>query len=423
MTDRDDRSGRDEDGKTPANPGRNHGVYTYLGKPKPNMTRRSTSRRRFLGAAGAAALGGLAGCANPFGGETTEGSGEELGVPSLSEFRGSGAIVDGRPAPGGTSIDELPDLSGSLNLYIGGGEGGIYKGFIGMLEDIYPEFSVLDSNSPSASLAQTIVEEVEAGATQADLFWSIDAASLGFVAENDAYEPLADEALEPVPADFRGADNAWVGVAGRARSVPYNTDVISESEIPEKVAQFPETEALRGTMGWAPTYGAFKAFVTAMRLQKGPETTRQWLEAMREAGTDRHRNEYLVTQAVADGDLTAGFANHYYAMRVKNQRPDAPLDLAFTNGDAGGLVNVAGVLQVKGTEKDDLITNFVRHLLSAEAQEFFATVSYAYPMIPGVEPVGGLPTVDELNPPDINLADLADLEPTLELMSEAGVSG
>jgi iron(III) transport system substrate-binding protein len=37
--------------------------------------------------------------------------------------------------------------------------------------------------------------------------------------------------------------------------------------------------------------------------------------------------------------------------------------------------------------------------------------------------VGGLPTVDELNPPDINLANLADLEPTLDLMREAGVLG
>ena len=423
MTDRDDRPGRDADGKTSANPGRNHGLFTYLGKPKSNMTRRSASRRQFLGAVGAGALGGLAGCANPFESETTEGSGEELSVPSLAQFRGSGTLVEGRPAPGGTSIEDLPDLSGSLNIYMGGGEGGIYERFIEMLEEIYPEFTGFTDDAPSSSQAQSIVEAVQSGGSQADVFWSIDAASLGYVAENDAYEPLAAEALEPVPEDFQGADGSWVGVAGRARSVPYNTETIEESEIPETVAEFPETAALQGTMGWAPTYGAFKSFVTAMRLQKGAETTRQWLESMRNAGTERYPNEYVVTQAVADGELTAGFANHYYAMRVKNQRPDAPLDLAFTSGDAGALVNVAGILQIEGTEKDALITDFVRHLLSAEAQEFFATVSYAYPMIPGVEPVGGLPTVDELNPPEIDLADLSDLEPTLELMSEAGVSG
>ena len=386
------------------------------------MTERSTSRRRFLTAVGAGTLTGLAGCGSPFGTET-ESAGGDISIPSLSQFRGSGALAQGRPAPGGTSIADLPDLSGSLNLYIGGGEGGIYQRFVTMLEEIYPEFSVFSSDSPSASLAQTIVEEVNAGATPADLFWSIDAASLGYVAENDAYEPLADAALDPVPGSFQGDDGAWVGVAGRARSVPYNTETTTAEEIPNKVKQFPTTDALAGTMGWAPTYGAFKSFVTAMRLQNGKEATRQWLQSMREAGTTQYPNEYVVAQRVADGELTAGFANHYYAMRVKNQRPDAPLDLAFTSGDAGALVNVAGLLQIDGTEKQDLITDFVRHLLSAEAQEFFATVSFAYPMIPGVEPVGGLPTVDELNPPEIDLADLSDLEPTLDLMREAGVLG
>jgi iron(III) transport system substrate-binding protein len=176
-------------------------------------------------------------------------------------------------------------------------------------------------------------------------------------------------------------------------------------------------------MGWAPTYGAFKSFVTAMRLQRGDEATREWLVSMREAGTEKYPNEFVISSQVADGALNAGFANHYYALRVKNSRPDAPLDLAFTEGDAGGLVNVAGALRIDGTDKDELVNDFIRHLLSAEAQEYFTTVSFAYPMIPDVAPPGGLPTVDQLNPPDIELSALSDLEPTLELMREAGVLG
>ncbi|MFC6989535.1 extracellular solute-binding protein [Haloplanus sp. GCM10025708] len=400
------------------------------------------TRRRILETAAVGSLAGLAGCSglsdvlggnggesggngggNGAGGAGDAGGAQTVEVPSLTAFRGSGVLAEGRPAPEGTSIQDLPDLSGSLNLYIGGGEGGIYYQFVEMLQDIYPEFQVFASSAASSSLAQTVVEEVDAGSPQADVFWSIDASSLGFVADNDAYESLPSDVVDPVPTSFRGGDNAWVGVAGRARSVPYNTDQLSEDDIPTKVQEFPETEALQGTMGWAPTYGAFKSFVTAMRILRGPEATRQWLVSMREAGVERYPNEFVVSQQVSDGALAAGFANHYYAMRVKNQRPDAPIDLAFTEGDAGGLVNVAGALRIQGTEKDELVNNFIRHLLSAEAQEFFTTVSFAYPMIPGVEPVGGLPTIDQLNPPDIDLSELSDIEPTLELMREAGVLG
>jgi iron(III) transport system substrate-binding protein len=402
------------------------------------------SRRRLLKTAAVGSAVGLAGCEGVPGsgtdsdgssgdgtasdgtsGDGTSGDGDttpsgDVAVPSLTEFRGSGTLASGRPAPQGTSIQELPDLSGELNLYIGGGEGGIYYQFVEMLEEIYPDFTVYPSDAGSASLAQTIVDEVEAGSPQADMFWSIDASSLGYVANNDAYDPLPDEAVDSVPSDFRGSDNAWVGVAGRARSVPYNTNELSAEDVPSTVAEIPSADALR-SMGWAPTYGAFKSFVTAMRIIEGEDAARQWLSDMQDAGVERFGNEYVVSQQVADGAVPAGFANHYYAMRVKAARPDAPVDLAFTEGDAGALVNVAGALAIQGTEKQDLVANFVRHLLSAEAQEFFATVSFAYPMIPGVEPVGGLPTVDELNPPEFDLAELSDLEPTLELMRDAGV--
>ena len=383
-------------------------------------------RRRMLKTLAAGSALGLAGCQGaPAGdGGTSDGEGGGAGsidVPSLTEFRGSGTLASGRPAPEGTAIEDLPDLSGELNLYIGGGEGGIYYQFVEMLQDIYPEFEVFSSDAGSSSLAQTIVDEVEADSPQADVFWSIDASSLGFVANNDAYDPLPEETVEPVPSGFRGDDNAWVGVAGRARSMPYNTNDLSEGDLPSNVAEVPDAEAFQDASGWAPTYGAFKAFVTAMRVIKSDDAARQWLEDMQAAGVERFGNEYVVSQQVADGAISAGFANHYYAMRVKNQRPDAPIDLAFTEGDAGALVNVAGALAIEGTEKQDLVANFVRHLLSAEAQEFFATVSFAYPMIPGVEPVGGLPTVDELNPPEFDLAKLSDIEPTLDLMRDAGV--
>ncbi|MFW5949554.1 MAG: iron ABC transporter substrate-binding protein, partial [Halolamina sp.] len=56
-----------------------------------------------------------------------------------------------------------------------------------------------------------------------------------------------------------------------------------------------------------------------------------------------------------------------------------------------------------------------------EAQEYFATRAYAYPMIPGVPPVGDLPRIDELNPPEIDLARLSEIQPTIDLMREVGV--
>jgi iron(III) transport system substrate-binding protein len=371
----------------------------------------------------------LAGCVSDFtdsGGETTNqdggpndgGGGADL---SLSDFRGSGPLVEQRPAPGGTSMDDLPALSGELNVYLGGGEGGLYENLVRLLERKYSNFTPQVRMAPSDQLANTIVEEKKGGSSGADVFWSIDSTSLGVVADADATATLPDRVLDPVPEEFRAGDGSWVGVAGRARAVPFNTDQLSESDVPDSNHEFPETGALEGAMGWAPTYGAFKSFVTAMRLIDGPEQTKQWLRGMVDHGVTEYPDEFLTSNAVADGEIGAGFANHYYALRVLSSRPDAPIDLAFTKGDAGALVNVSGTEIIDGTEKTELAGDFIRHLLSAEAQEFFATTTFAYPMIPDVEPVGPLPTVDELEPPEVDLSKLSDLEPTLQLMREVGI--
>ena len=372
-------------------------------------------RRRFLAGLGVAGAAGLAGCANPFAGPE-----QDAGEVTLEDFRGSGPLVEARGDYEGTRIDDLPALSGPLTIYLGGGEGGVYGDLLDLFRRIYPDFDPRVNDAPSAQLANTLIEEASGGSTRADVFWSIDAGSLGIVADEGLFSALPGDVVEPVPRTYH-PDDQWVGVSGRTRSVPYNTDAMSADDVPESVMAFPETEAFRDAIGWAPSYGAFQSFVTAMRLVEGEAATREWLEAMMDLGAQSYNNEFFVSNAVADGALRAGFANHYYALRVRASRPEAPLDLAFTSGDAGALVNVAGVGVLADSGRGDLATNFAHHLLTVEAQEFFATRSFAYPTVADIPPVGGLPTIDELDPPDIDLSELSDLQPTLDLMREVGL--
>ena len=375
----------------------------------------AVGRRAFLASVAATGTAGIAGCSNPFTGPETE-----TGEVTMADFRGSGPLVESRGSYEGTRIEDLPALSGTLRIYLGGGEGGIYGDLLDLLSRIYPEFDPRVNDAPSAQLANTLIEESRGGSTRADVFWSVDAGSLGVVADEGLFSTLPSDVVESVPSTYHPNDD-WVGVAGRARSVPFNTDALEASDVPGDVMAFPETAAFADAFGWAPSYGAFQSFVTAMRLLEGEAATRQWLTAMMDTGTERHNNEFFVSNAVADGAIAAGFANHYYALRVQASRPEAPIDLAFTSGDAGALVNVSGVGVLADTERGDLAANFAHHLLTVEAQEFFATRSFAYPTVTDVPPVGGLPTIDELDPPDVDLSELADLEPTLDLLREVGL--
>lgn len=375
---------------------------------------RTTPRRNLLRVGATVGLAALAGCNALTDGQDGDGEG-----PPLDEFRGSGVAGGGRDidAP---RIAELPDLSGKLTLYLGGGEGGLYIDLLDLFEEVYPDFQPTVKSAPSASLANTIIEEKKAGVSPADVFWAVDAGSLGVVAKAGHTLELPGKVVQSVPKTFHPND-LWVGVAGRARAIPYNTETYSAADIPDDVMAFATEPAFENAMGWAPTYSAFQAFLTAMRILEGERRTRRWLRGMLEQNVTEYRDEWFVSNAVADGEVSAGFANHYYALRVKAARTETPIDLAFTKNDAGALINTSGAAIVEGTGRRDLATRFVRHLLSAEAQEFFATRTFAYPMVAGVPPVGGLPRIDELDPPDVPLTELSNLEPTLELMRDVGV--
>ena len=365
-----------------------------------------SSRRRFL--AGSAAVGAvaIAGCAGDDSGDDDGASDSPVGQI------GSGRA--GRPAPGGTPVAELPDLEGELELYSGRNEFLVGE-LIEFLEDTYPDFTPNVRYASSSELVNTI--DTEGSGSPADVFYSVNAGSLAALAGLGRTQALSAEIQDTVSEEFR--TDQWVGTSGRARTVPFNTNEFSESDIPDDVMAFPEFE---GDLGWAPGYGSCQAFITAMRLLEGEEATREWLQGVVDAGITAYPDEFQVSQAVANGELDAGFANHYYIQRVLDGSPDAPIQTAFTEGDAGSIFNVAGAAVLDTAPNPDLARNFIRHLLSAEAQEYFAVETDEYPLISGVDPVGSLPAIDELDVPEIEFSELGDLEPTIDLMRDVGIS-
>ncbi|EMA65792.1 iron ABC transporter substrate-binding protein [Halorubrum aidingense JCM 13560] len=368
-------------------------------------------RRRFLAATGALGVAGLAGCTgdDDSGSDGESGDGDAEG--SIGQI-GSGRA--GRDAPGGTSMSEMPDLSGELTVYSGRGEFLVGE-LIEYIEGLYDDFDLTVRYAGSTDHVNAIVNEGDG--SPADVFYSVNAGSLGALADEGRTQSLSSDVTDMVRSEFR--TDQWIGTSGRARTVPYNTEAFSADDIPDDIMAYPEEFA--GTLGWAPSYGSCQAFVTAMRLIEGEDATLEWLESVVESGITSYPDEFAACQGVADGEVDAAFTNHYYIQRVLDGSAEASIDTAFTSGDAGAVFNVAGAAVVDTASDATLAENFVRHLLSAEAQDYFARSTFEYPLIPDVEPVGDLPTIDELDVPDIDLTQLSDLEPTIDLMREAGV--
>ena len=326
------------------------------------------------------------------------------------------AVIPGVTACGGESGGGGDD--DALVVYSGRN-----RDLVGPLLDRYQEqtgnkLSIRYGESPD--LAATLLEE--GGNTPADVFFSQDAGALGALQNEDRLARLPRGILGDVDRRFRSREGSWVGVTARARVIAYDKRELEASDLPRSVLDLTDEE-WRGRVGWAPTNASFESFVTALRKLRGDDAARAWLEGMVENDTKVYTNNIAVRDAIANGEIDAGIINHYYvAEAVAEEGADYPVGLFFPpGGDPGAMVNAAGVGVLEGTERREEALEFVRFLLSREAQTFFAEETKEYPLAAGVEPDHDLKPLEDIQQPEgLDLSDLDDLAGTVELIQESG---
>ncbi len=282
------------------------------------------------------------------------------------------------------------------------------------------EVSVRYGNT--AQLAAQLLEEGDR--TQVDVYFSQDAGTLGALAKASMLDTLPQPVLDKVPARYRAKTGTWIGTSGRARVIVYDPRQVPEADVPDTVFALTDPR-WKGKVGLSPSNASFESFVTAMRVLKGEDATRKWLADMKANDAQTYDNNIAILNATKAGTLKLGLINHYYWYEQVAETGLAamPARLKFLpNGDPGGLVNVAGVGILKGTDRSAQARKFVEYLLGQSGQEYVSDVAKEYPLVAGVAPPGDLPALDSLQAPDIDLSDLDTLDATLKMIEDAGLT-
>jgi iron(III) transport system substrate-binding protein len=271
----------------------------------------------------------------------------------------------------------------------------------------------------SGELAAQLITEGDK--SPADVFLSQDAGALGAVSQAGMFAPINDQALAAVPANFSAADKSWLGVSGRARVLVYNPDLAPTP--PDTIDGLLAPE-WKGKIGFAPSNASWQSFVTGLRVIRGEDGARQWLQAFKAQDPKPYENNVAVRDAVDSGQLPLGVVNHYYLYELvdaKGEQAVTARNQFMAPGDPGGLINVAGVGVLKSAANPEGAQEFASYLIGKSAQEYFAGETKEYPLIEGVEPAAEMPPLSELQPPAVDLSQLADLEATQQLLVETGL--
>src|SRR5918992_1543470 len=274
----------------------------------------------------------------------------------------------------------------------------------------------------SAELALLLDEEGDR--TPADVFLSQSPGATGFLAGKGRLGQLEGAVLDKVDQRFRNADGRWVGISGRQRVLVYNSEEVTEAELPDSGLDLTD-DRFAGKVAVAPANGSFQDFVTAMRQLEGEEATAAWLKAMAANKPRTYANNNAIVEAVSRGQVEMGLVNHYYNYRFQREPPAPPSrNHSFADGDVGGLVIPSAASVLAGTDKAEEAGRFIDFLLTAEAQRYFRDQTFESPLVAGIPAAEGLPPLASLHAPDYDVDALGGgLERTVELIRSSGFDG
>jgi iron(III) transport system substrate-binding protein len=273
----------------------------------------------------------------------------------------------------------------------------------------------------SIEMAAQLLEEGER--TPAQVFLSQEPGALGALSAEDLLADLPAEITDAVEPQYSSADGTWVGLTGRARVIAYDGEELTEGDVPTDVFDLTDPR-WSGQVGIAPTNASFQSFVTALRVLEGEDAAEEWLLGLVANDVQIFPRNGAILEAVDTGAIDVGLINHYYwfqqAAEVGAENMRAQLRYGEP-GTASALVNVtgAGILAPSADNAEAL--EFVRYLLSIEGQGYFVAQTTEYSVVPDGPTPADAPALDDIRGPELDYADLADLDGTIALLQKVGL--
>ena len=121
--------------------------------------------------------------------------------------------------------------------------------------------------------------------------------------------------------------------------------------------------------------------------------------------------------------IDLGLVNHYYIWETSESlgRPVKAEVSYFAPGDLGNLINVSGAGVLTSSKKYKAAEDLINYLTTAATQAKFVSDTHEYSLISGATAPAGVPALDQIGAPAVDLATLKNIKATQDLLIEVGL--
>jgi iron(III) transport system substrate-binding protein len=324
-----------------------------------------------------------------------------------------------------TSTSPMPatgasQANGKLVIYSGRSEP-LIQPVLDAFKAQNPGVEILLKAGSNSELANALIEEQ--ANPQADVFITTELFTVQSLAQQGVFQAYRPAGADQLLAEFIGPGDNWVGLTRRARVIMYNTDLVSEEDLPKSIFDLTDPKWKGKIAAAGSTNGSMQAQVAAMRQLLGDEETEAWLQGLLDNDVTFFGGHTDVRKAVGAGEFALGLVNHYYYHLQAAEGSKVGIIFPDQGTDQVGLItNATAAAVVKGAPNAPAAQAFLDFLVSQEGQKLFAEQNYEYPLLPGVTLRAGVSPLGDFRLADVDVAQAAvETDATFDLIEKVGL--
>lgn len=230
--------------------------------------------------------------------------------------------------------------------------------------------------------------EIEGKDSKADIILGTGASYFWTASEKGLFAPVPSRTLERnVPEHLRSPKNDWFSFSKRARTIVFNTDKVSESELSsyaDLAASKWQGRLCLTTSSSDYTRSLIAMLIAASNVEKTQATVSGWVKNL---AIPPVQDDMQIVEAISSGKCDIGIINSYYYARLKREQPDTKLRLFWADQNGAGVhINITAAAVTANSSNKVQAIDFVEWLTTKRPQMQYANLSMEYPVNPKVYP-------------------------------------